>query len=890
MATALLALAITGGAREASAAALPQTHSDKGFAEVAGCISSADNLLISIVVDESQSLRTTDPHNLRVQGITSAVDSLEQLAELSRISGRDLRVETSLATFARGYEVLKDWTRLTSSTAASMRELAVQELPGRADGNATDYRQALLGAKRQLEVRAGQLGDSHTCKVVLWFTDGALDVDSATQTAATEICQTGGIADSMRHAGISVIALALFAPGADVSPAQRDQLRAVAEGSGASTTCGTTPISADDTTGVYLPADDPAALQLLFAGAGAFVAGGTAGPSATCPGQICAHGAFPIQVDRGIAGARIVVQTQGNVVLRSPSGREVRLVDGLSASVDGTQVLGLKRGTLTTINLAYDPYAQSVADWTVISSGPSRVETYWFWGAKAVPVTKDLRAGSQSRITYRLVDQAGNALPAELFSDVQASITVGGEKLATRVDPDGSVSAAYRLPTDDLPSSLPGRVEITAMSSPSGIRLGPVVASNKLRVTLPPEFPTVTPDTVDFGSLEGLGTRTANLDLVGSALGATKVCLSGSSMTAPGQQSDSEQVHADKNCVELPRNGRGTMRLSWTPQFSADGIATGTITLALESAEGKHANLSLPASLSMARQVDKAKRWELIAALFLLALLIPTLLLVGSNLLLGRFSMTSGTRVARVPVQITTGGLSRQDGRPLLESSDLKNVGFSGRRRSARLPVDGTGVTLRARRIISLRAPLGVASDPGALKLVSGSGRREVTRKKSDAPVGLGEVDATFVSVMSKDADGGLAAGTLIVVVPASVDLAGAQARALQIASRTDWRRILDELDEPEAPAARPSRAAASTRVSPSPTDPSGTDHSNEPGITGLPGFLSGASKHSPPASDVPSRGSAISRRRKADQPPSQPTGSTESSLPPLPDFLRDKD
>ena len=85
------------------------SHTDKGFAEVAGCISGADNLLISVVVDESQSLRTTDPDNLRVQGITSAVDSLEQLSELS---GRDLNVETSLSTFARSYEVLVDWTKL----------------------------------------------------------------------------------------------------------------------------------------------------------------------------------------------------------------------------------------------------------------------------------------------------------------------------------------------------------------------------------------------------------------------------------------------------------------------------------------------------------------------------------------------------------------------------------------------------------------------------------------------------------------------------------------------------------------------------------------------------------------------------------------------------------
>ena len=416
----------------------------------------------------------------------------------------------------------------------------------------------------------------------------------------------------MRHAGVSIIALALFTPGADVTSAQRDQLRAVAEGSGQSAKCGTTPISADDTTGVYLPADDPAALQLLFAGAGALVAGGTAGPSATCPSASCSHGSFPFRLDRGLSGARVVVQTQGDVVLRSPSGEEIAVVDGLSESTDGARVLGLKRGSLTTINLAYDPYAgpRSAADWTVLARENARVETYWFWGAQAVPETSQVRAGSASTVTYRLVDQAGEPLPASLFRDVHATIEMGGKPLETRVASDGSVSASYRLPTSDLPSTLPARVEITAVSKPSGIRLGPVVSTDSFRVTLPPAFPTVAPDNVDFGILEGLGTRDAALQLTGSALGDTTVCLSDSAMTAPGQDSGATPVRTSKKCVQVPRNGHATMRLGWSPTVSADGVATGNVQLDLESAEGKRANVSLPASLEMERQVNEAKRWD----------------------------------------------------------------------------------------------------------------------------------------------------------------------------------------------------------------------------------------------------------------------------------------
>lgn len=126
----------------------------EGFSEIAGCISGADNLLISVVVDESLSLRETDPRALRVQGITTAIDSLEQLTETVQGSPN---VEISMSTFARSYSILSDWKKLTVKTAADLRSQAARELPGRDTGDATDYRQALLGAKQQFDARQRQL-------------------------------------------------------------------------------------------------------------------------------------------------------------------------------------------------------------------------------------------------------------------------------------------------------------------------------------------------------------------------------------------------------------------------------------------------------------------------------------------------------------------------------------------------------------------------------------------------------------------------------------------------------------------------------------------------------------------------------------------------------------
>ena len=53
---------------------------------------------------------------------------------------------------------------------------------------------------------------------------------------------------------------------------------------------------------------------------------------------------------------------------------------------------------------------------------------------------------------------------------------------------------------------------------------------------LPPAYPVVKPDELDFGRLEGLGTASSELQLTGSPLGATEVCVTGSSVVVPGRE------------------------------------------------------------------------------------------------------------------------------------------------------------------------------------------------------------------------------------------------------------------------------------------------------------------------------------------------------------------
>ena len=878
----LFGLAVTPNGAVSVAAAPAETK--KAFAEIAGCISGADNVLVSVVVDESLSLRETDPMALRVKGITSAVDSLEQLAQTTP----EVNVEVSLATFARSFSTLVDWQTLDQRSAEQLRAKAVAKLPKRDAGNATDYRQALLGAKKALETRARQLKDNTACKVLLWFTDGALDVDADTATAAAQICQPGGIADAVRHAGINVVALALFTPGARVPATQRDQLRAVAEGKGQATSCGTLPLGSDDAHGVYLPADNPAALQLLFAGAGALVAGGTSAGAITCPGNACPGGRYKLNIDPGTAGVRVIVQGSGRLELRAPDGKRVTVSDGLSRDISGAHLDALQRDSLTTINLTFPTFDRRPQAWTLTPDGNAAIETYWFWGAEVAAATRSVMAGQDDVVQFQLQDASGVAIPATLYDEMQVSVKADGQSLPASISDRGRILAEFPLDTEIVRSAVVFTVEITARTRPSRVALGPIRSLTRIKVELPPAFPTVTPKSVDFGTVEGVGSRDAQLQIAGSDLGQTKVCLADSPFVVPGSGAR-VVASAVSSCVTVPRGGERAMTLTLAPGVSADGVAEGAIELDVTSSAGEQVRLSIPASLDMARKVDEGQRWMLVVALIMLALLIPALLLIGSNvLLLGKFAMSSGTRIASVPIRIRPDGLSRLDSGDLVDPDDLRNAPFSGTKRASRMDVSGTSLVLRATRRFSLRAPRGLAHASGARKIVSGFGTKEGPHPV-EAPVGLGSVDAAFVIIDNLTGEHE-ATGRLVVVIPPGVDVAGANERSRVVNREVDWQRILDELavaptsaaDATAPPEMDRSEGAAGVPASAADDGPSGASS----GAPDLPSWLTDESPATAPAG--PAEPSKRRRPKGTQQPPQVPHRTDD--LPPLPDFLRDRD
>ena len=886
--TALLALLTAHGPAQAASGGAA-AGSDEAFSDIAGCISTADNVLVSLVVDESLSLRETDPDDLRVQGITTAIDSLQALSE----SLDGTRLHVSLSTFARTFDTVVGWRQLNAAGAGALRDAAESQLPDRDAGDATDYRQALQGARRELNQRQRSLGDPGACKVVLWFTDGALDVDEQTGAATSELCQQGGILDTMRRDGIAVVALALFTPGAGVSEAQREQLRSVAEGSGAGVTCGTVPIPPGSTTGIYLPADDPTALQELFGRAGALVGGGTEIETVTCPGASCPGGRYSVNIDQGVAGARVLVAGRDgldpDISVESPGGEAVDLSSG-STEVDGATVTVVPRKGFATLDISYPRYAEEQAVWQV-RPGPSELTVFWFWGAELDLETTSIQAGADSDLRIQLRDRAGDPLDPTLYDALKVSADLGNRSVRVRVTEDGVLSGTVSTDVDRLPPSLPLQVTVTARSRPSGTPLGPLSLTQGLDVELPPVYPALSPDELDFGELEGVGTAGAVLRATGSRIGPTRVCVTGSEVSVPGG-SPADLVTAPRECVALERGGRGRIPLRLDIETGADGVAAGVVALTLEPADGSAPlEVEVPVELELQRVVDESTRWLLVALLVGLAALLPLLVLLLTNWLTATFAMSALSRVGMAPVRVTRSGLSPRDGGELITADHFDNAGFSGRRTERRMALGHTGLTAEARGVVGLRDAHGVASGPGRSLLVSAMAPYRGD-EPHEAPMGLGDVDGTFV-LLERNGTPEEADGTLVMVIPGSVDNEGIRERATEASNRVDWQRILAEAagqgSDPDGPArAVPTGEATTTAAGE--TSRARPEADPEP-------FPWEDAADSRPTPAAPGRHSRGRRGQSAsDSTPKTPDPKTgtdrpgdDDDLPPLPDFLREE-
>ena len=755
-------LGVAGTARTAAAAELSPA-ADRAFAEITHCADTSDALLVSMVVDESLSLKDTDPGNQRVRGLLTAIDSLSQV-RASSSGGLDLLA--NLSTFAAGYQTLVPWGSLDTTHAQRLRDAAEKELPGRNTGRATDYRAALLGAQGNLERRAAELSGP-SCKVVLWFTDGKLDVEDATELARRELCTVRGIVDGLRADGVAIVALALLTDSGagSVVPEERERLRAVAEGVGGGASCGTSPIPSGRASGAYLRADSPEALQRLFAGIGTRIDGGSDGDSAQCPQVNCPGGRVSVPVDSGISAVRLIVTAEPGtrLSLESPYGQRSEL-DAGSMSASGADVEVRERDGVTTVDLAFaSSDGAHVGTWSLapqdaIGNGAiADVDAYYFWGTRLVLSADELTIGQESAVNVSVLDRSGQPFAPSRYEAFEVTGTVDGQRVDFQRSGDG-YTATVTLPSQDAATSAVVEVSATATTSPSGIALGPLTAVERVAPRLPPSFPSFRPSRLDLPRLEGTGQTSGVLHIEGSDRGQTRACLQGQDISAP-DGTGAVSVVADARCIDVPASGSVDWTFAASAEHARDGRVEGVLRVLLTGADGADTKqVAVPIGFSITRPVDEPLRWMVVATLMGLALLIPLALIWGANAATARYRLTPSSRVARVPVRLGPTGLSRRStghAGPLIVPENFSGLGLGLAGASSRPTFTAAGVTFHRKLAWwPMRAPQALARSNAGLLCLSGIGR--YTTRPGTAPVSFGLADSwvVVVSPAAVSADG----------------------------------------------------------------------------------------------------------------------------------------
>jgi hypothetical protein len=660
MAAAILGLSALTAAGAPAIAGVPMDVSVQGLSgleQLAKCLQSSPDLAALLVVDESSSLLETDPDDKRAEVLAGVVDSLSTLAGEDSQNG-ERRISLAVSFFALGadQEPSFPWTFLDDESSPKVSGWIRKNVPSRNQGQATDYQAALTRAKSELIRGVGQFGaGARPCKVIFFFTDGAINVgnsDQETADAITAMCSADGLLDAIRSDGVALVAVRLLDPGsvdkaADVE--SRELLQGMAEGISTGSPCGTSPIGSLDTSGTYLEGSIDA-LAVLFGTALGVGAGGTPVPGVTGSPAIFA-------IEGGVTSFQVVAQAPAGFTLLAPDGSQINNAPGaISANIGGSS--GVIRWADTAVTLVLPVTEAGIGSWTLTRPGRSDdISLILFNGLEISLDDAKLVVDEPSVLTGRIV--RGDGTPADLavyrsksLAVTQASNAGISKPVNLTLADDGTFSGEF------TPSE--GSTEVTfsvtlSVSTIGGQELRDVSRQFQQAVRLPGIYPNVEPQRLEFGPLAKSGdVAESTLTLIGSDLGATKVCF-GTPTLEGADPATGLLVAGEAGCIDLAIGERKDVTFAMTLGSAVtDGSEVrGAIPVELNStasAESGSKSKSLDVPLTAQVLPVPPLVW-LFPVLLGLGVLLPLIVLWVINWRAARIYLEGMERVS-VPMQI----------------------------------------------------------------------------------------------------------------------------------------------------------------------------------------------------------------------------------------------
>ncbi|HSL56307.1 MAG TPA: hypothetical protein VK866_00535 [Acidimicrobiales bacterium] len=678
---------------------------DPALARLASCVRDTGHLLVVFLIDESGSLRQTDPDDQRVAAAASALANLASLA-VSEAGGEPPAIEVLLAGFSASYTPISGWEPLAPDTVDDLTARA-GEFADRDAGLDTDFVLAFDGARADLASRADEIAATGPvpCQQVLLFTDGRFDIEArsaeqaellgATKPYAPDLpltdpanvepviaagrerlCGIGGTMDGLRQAGAVTTTIALTG---SIDPVDQDFLRAVSTGSAEGQTCGTDP--GDTPVGTFIPAASLGELVLAFEQVVDEVGGGTALPPPgvpVCADEPCVEGTRTLTVDpevRRVVLRAALVDEASRLELALPGGTVVLddRVDAPRPAGDVTVDVTWLTPTVVRVEaLRPDDGAGWDGTWEIVEVAPAAaaaerladVRVTHFPGVFPEVVGDPvLLTGRPTPIEVALTGPSGQRLDPATSGDRVVVTAVaelpGADPLTVTLAPgDGdTLVGEITVPADTDVEGLALVVSV-AVTTSDGAVLAPVSTTTDLVVASLQTRPVLSTSGID---LQVEGARATSVIEVVAAPGADAcVWLSGTDLvtdagTAVAVLADG--ASALDSCVVVPAGTAAALPLVIDLGEAGAGRWVGSVTVALGTTVDEVADsVDVPVAVETIAPVDTTRRWALFAGLVAGGVLLPLLGAWLLDVIRGRFRPPATLEVADVAVVVRSDG------------------------------------------------------------------------------------------------------------------------------------------------------------------------------------------------------------------------------------------
>jgi len=575
---------------------------ERAVEDVRRCLSSSDVLNVFYLIDNSGSLAATpdggpgtDEDFRRVDIINQSLRSLSELTEGSSAKNINL----SLGFFASSFSPAVGWTPLTKNTVSELESRITTEITiNQRPNGLTNWEAGVTQAHRAIQE---QQSVSPGCQMMVWLTDGGINVDrsiAAALQSGVNLCGTdfsgegyspiapNGTFNSLRQSGVAVFAVLLNVNGKP-KEWREELLQPLAEGSGQiqgqSATCGVNPIPENFTAGAYIEADSVGSLSNEFLKLAARLSGGS---DATMISK------DKISVPKGVARLQVIGVDAG-AILTSPSGRAIMPSVGSDGFIDAQVLNDAEYGT-----------------WSVTATGWSPPAIVW--GALVLVPERDPKAagGAEQSVRFTL-DTAGSTSVAVTDYDFTLAVRLtypDGTQETQSIPSTELVSGANTLVFEPNPAYSEVQIRYTTenlRTKQGQVPLAAIVAEQNVTITPPTQFPTVSNPAITQALIGSITPAQGTFTITAPADGNPgEVCFPGLSSgeltpapTIVGDSADrltdwqwsiaaTDQASVIDDCVQLAPGAQTTVAFSASHPSSADSAVQALTTITLGDGSG----------------------------------------------------------------------------------------------------------------------------------------------------------------------------------------------------------------------------------------------------------------------------------------------------------------